>query len=215
MKKVSIFIAGATGRVGTLLTKDLLDDGHEIIAGARHPERVEKNDYVTSVKFDLHESVAEMAEAIKGADVIYFTAGSGAKDLLQVDAFGAVKLMQAAEKDGIKRFVMLSALFSLEPTKWRTVKVLDGLTDYNIAKFFADNYLIHDTDLDYTILQPTVMTDKPGTGKITIDEGRFGYNPAEDVARTLANILKYRNTTRKIIKMREGDTLIDDALSQA
>ena len=80
------------------------------------------------------------------------------------------------------RFVMLRALFSLEPTKWRTVKSLDGLTDYNIAKFFADNYLIHDTDLDYTILQPTVMTDKPGTGKI--------------------------------IKMREGDTPIDDALSR-
>ena len=52
-----------------------------------------------------------MTEAIKGADAIYFTTGSGAKDLLQVDAFGAVKLMQAAEKDSIKRFVMLSALF--------------------------------------------------------------------------------------------------------
>lgn len=211
---MKIFIAGATGRVGTLLTHDLLEDGHEIIAGARHPERVEENDRVTPVKFDLHESVEQMTEAIKGADVTYFTAGSGAKDILQVDAFGAVKLMQAAEKDGIKRFVMLSALFSLEPTKWRTVKGLEGLTDYNIAKFFADNYLIHDTDLDYTILQPTVMTDKPGTGKITADEGKLGYNPAEDVARTLADILKYQNTSRKVIKMREGDTPIDDALSR-
>lgn len=211
---MKIFIAGATGCVGPLLTHDLLEDGHEIIAGARHPERVEKNDRVTPVKFDLHESVAQMTEAIKGADVIYFTAGSGAKDLLQVDAFGAVKLMQVAEKDGIKRFVMLSALFSLEPTKWRTVKGLDGLTDYNIAKFFADNYLINDTDLDYTVLQPTVITDKPGTGKITVDEGKFGYNPAEDVARTLADVLKYQNTSRKVIKMREGDTPIDDALSR-
>lgn len=211
---MKIFIAGATGCVGPLLTHDLLEDGHEIIAGARHPERVEKNDRVTPVKFDLHESVAQMTEAIKGADVIYFTAGSGAKDLLQVDAFGAVKLMQVAEKDGIKRFVMLSALFSLEPTKWRTVKGLDGLTDYNIAKFFADNYLINDTDLDYTILQPTVITDKPGTGKITVDEGKFGYNSAEDVARTLADVLKYQNTSRKVIKMREGDTPIDDALSR-
>lgn len=211
---MKIFIAGATGCVGPLLTHDLLEDGHEIIAGARHPERVEKNDRVTPVKFDLHESVAQMTEAIKGADVIYFTAGSGAKDLLQVDAFGAVKLMQVAEKDGIKRFVMLSALFSLEPTKWRTVKGLDGLTDYNIAKLFADNYLINDTDLDYTILQPTVITDKPGTGKITVDEGKFGYNPAEDVARTLADVLKYQNTSRKVIKMREGDTPIDDALSR-
>ena len=123
-----------------------------------------------------------MTKAIKGAEAIYFTAGSGTKDLLQVDAFGAVKLMQAAEKDSIMRFVMLSELFSLEPTKWRTVKGLDGLAGYNITNFFTDNYLIHDTDLDYTILQPTVMTDKPGTGKI--------------------------------IKMREGDTPIDDALSR-
>ena len=145
---MKILIAGATGRVSTLLIHDLLQNRHEIIAGARHPERVEKNDRVIPVKFDLHESVVEMTKAIKGAETIYFTAGSGATDLLQVDAFGAVKLMQADEKDGIKRFVMLSALFSLEPTKWRTVKGLDGLTGYNIAKFFADNYLIHDTDLD-------------------------------------------------------------------
>ena len=90
---MKILIAGATGRVSTLLIHDLLQNRHEIIAGARHPERVEKNDRVIPVKFDLHASVAEMTEAIKGADAIYFTAGSGAKDLLQVDAFGAVKLM--------------------------------------------------------------------------------------------------------------------------
>lgn len=121
--------------------------------------------------------------------------------------------MQAAAQNGIKRFIMLSALFSLEPNKWRTVKGLDGLTDYNIAKFFADNYLTY-TALDYTILQPTVMTDKPGTGKITVDDGKFGYNPADDVAKTLSEISKYQNTKRKIIKMREGSTLIDEALSQ-
>ncbi|MDD6432508.1 MAG: NAD(P)H-binding protein [Lactobacillaceae bacterium] len=206
---MKIFIAGATGRVGTKLTRDLIEAGHDVIAGARHPERVMENDHVIPVKFDLHESVEQMRLVIDSADVIYFTAGSGAKDLLQVDAFGAVKLMQAATK-----FVMLSALFSLEPTRWRTVKGLDGLTDYNIAKFFADNYLIHNTDLDYTILQPTVMTDKPGTGKITVDDGEFGYNPADDVAKTLTDILKYDNTSHKIIKMREGNTLIDEALSR-
>lgn len=210
---MKIFIAGASGRVGTKLTRDLIEDGHDVIAGARHLEKVVQNNHVTPVKFDLHESVTQMQQAIGDADAVYFTAGSGAKDLLQTDAFGAVKLMQAAANNGIKRFIMLSALFSLEPTRWRTVKGLDGLTDYNIAKFFADNYLLH-TDLDYTILQPTVMTDKPGTGKITVDDSEFGYNPADDVAKTLADILKYPNTSRKIIKMREGKTSIDTALSR-
>lgn len=62
---MKILIAGATGRVGTLLTHNLLQDGHEIIAGARHPERVKNNDRITPVKFDLHESVVEMTKAIK------------------------------------------------------------------------------------------------------------------------------------------------------
>lgn len=210
---MKIFIVGASGRVGRLLTSDLVAAGHAVIGGAREVDKVVKNDHVRSVKFDLHESVKHMAETIGQVDAIYFTAGSGAKDLLQTDAFGAVKVMQAADHNGIKRFVMLSALFSLEPDKWRTVKGLDGLTDYNIAKFFADNYLLH-TDLDYTILQPTVMTNKPGTGKITVDEGQFGYNPAADVATTLADILKYPNTNHKIIKMRGGETPIAEALSR-
>lgn len=175
--------------------------------------KVVKDDHVRPVQFDLHASVEQMAQTIGQVDAIYFTAGSRAKDLLQTDAFGAVKVIEAAKKNGIQRFIMLSALFSLEPEKWRTVKGLDCLTDYNIAKFFADNYLIN-TELDYTILQPTVMTDKPGTGKITVDNGQFGYNPAPDVAQTLADILKYQNTSRKIIKMREGETPIDDALSR-
>lgn len=36
------------------------------------------------------------------SDIVYFVAGSRGKDLLQTDAFGAVKTMIAAEKSGIK-----------------------------------------------------------------------------------------------------------------
>ena len=97
---IKILIAGVTSRVGTLLTHNLLQDGHEIIAGARHPERVENNDRITPVKFDLHESVVEMTKAIKGAEAIYFAAGTGAKDLLQVDAVGAVKPEEVAPAIG-------------------------------------------------------------------------------------------------------------------
>ena len=121
---MKIFIAGASGRVGTKLTRDLINGGYEVIAGARHLEKVVKDRRVTPVKFELHESVEEMRQAIGDVDAIYFTAGSGAKDLLQTDAFGAVKLMQAAAKNGIKRFVMLSALFSLKPTRWRQLVLI-------------------------------------------------------------------------------------------
>ncbi len=59
-----------------------------------------------------------MADIIKGSDAVYFTAGSRGKDLLQTDAFGAVKLMQATELAGIHRFVLLSSVFANRPEKW-------------------------------------------------------------------------------------------------
>lgn len=146
---MKIFVAGATGRVASKLLKKLSAKNYQVIAGARRPEAVVELPNVTPQKMDLHASVDNIAELLKGADVVVFAAGSRGKDLLQTDAYGAVKLMQAAKKVGVTRFVMLSALFSLTPEKWP-----ENLKDYYVAKFFADNYLINQSDLDYTIIQP-------------------------------------------------------------
>lgn len=209
---MQIFIAGGSGRVATELIKDLVSAGHNVVAGARHEENIIKLDKVKPVHLDLNAEVDEIADLIQGSDVVYFTAGSRGKDLLQTDAFGAVKTMQAAEKAGIKRYVMLSSLFSLQPDKWNQPGLRD-LLDYNVAKFFADNYLVNQTKLDYTILQPTGLTEEAGTGKITVGNERASTNPIPDVAATLAKILEHENTIGKVIMMSTGDTAIDDALS--
>ena len=186
---MKIFVVGATGRVASELVKELVAKGHQVTAAARHPENVLLKDspQVTAVKLDLHASKEELAALIGQQDAIYFTAGSRGKDLLQTDAFGAVKTMQAAE--------------------------LNGIMDYNIAKFFADHYLVHNTDLDYTILQPTALTEEPGTGKITVGATKVSKNPIPDVALTLAEILEHDNTREKVIMMSSGDTLIEQALA--
>lgn len=208
---MNIFVVGASGRVATKLISYLIEEGHTITAGARHPENIIKREEVTPVTLNLHDSVDDIATIIGQPDAIYFTAGSRGKDLLQTDAFGAVKVMQAAEKNKVDRFVMLSSLFSLEPEKWH-LEGLRQLTDYNIAKFFADTYLIENTSLNYTILQPTALTEKDGTKKIIIDAGQTSESSIDNVAYTLAQILNVEQTAHKIIKMRDGDTPIDEAL---
>ena len=59
---------------------------------------------------DLHSSVDDLAKLMKGRDAVYFTAGSRGKDLLQTDAYGAVKTMQAAKKLGIERYILVQSL---------------------------------------------------------------------------------------------------------
>ena len=149
-----------------------------------------------------------------GADAVYFVAGSRGKDLLQTDAMGAVKTMQAAERAGIKRYIMLSSMYALQPEKWVDYPALAAITDYNIAKFFADNYLIHNTDLNYTIVQPATLTEEPATGKVTFGEGDDTTNPIPDVAQVLATVLANDNTIGKVIMMRSGDTPIDTAVKE-
>ncbi|MBD5069002.1 MAG: SDR family oxidoreductase [Lactobacillus sp.] len=211
---MKVFIVGATGRVATELIKDLVAKGHQITAAARKPENVVLKDdpLVTTVKLDLHASVEELATLIGKQDVIYFTAGSRGKDLLQADAFGAVKTMQAAEQNGIKRYIMLSSMHALEPEFWHE-GALAKIMDYNIAKFFADNYLIHNTSLDYTILQPAVLVEEPGTGKITVGKEIGKQNSIADVASTLAELLERDNTRGKVILMSSGTTPIAQALA--
>lgn len=204
---MQVFVAGGSGRVATELIKDLVADGNTVVAGARHEDHIIKLDNVKPVHMDLHASVDDLAELMKGSD-----AGSRGKDLLQTDAFGAVKTMQAAKKLGIERYIMLSSIFALQPDKWH-IDGLDQIMDYNIAKYFADNYLVNQSGLKYTILQPTNLTEEEGAGKISLDVTRVTSNPIPDVAKTLAEILKHDNTIGKVIMMKSGDTPIDEALA--
>ena len=206
-----IFIFGGSGRVATDLIKDLVADGNTITAAARHPENIIQLDGVTAEKLDLHADVDNIAKQVKGFDAIYFTAGSRGKDLIQTDAMGAIKTMMAAEKAGVKRYIMLSSMLSLDINSW---KKIPSLEDYLAAKFFADTYLMDSTDLEYTILQPGSLTEAAGTGKIQRDVKATDSNPIPDVAETLAAILKYPNTIGKIIPMSSGKTSIDDALKE-
>lgn len=208
---MDVFVIGSTGRVATSLIGQLTADGHTVRAAARQPENVVKHDGVVPVTFDLHASVEEMQELMAGVDAVLFVAGSRGRDLLQTDAFGAVKTMQATESLGIKRYVLLSSLYALEPDKWSHPN-LSKIMDYNVAKFFADNHLVTNTKLDYTIVQPGALSEKEGTGMITVTEDAYGSIAIEDVASVLAKSLSTPETIGKVIKIVEGTTPIQKAL---
>ena len=123
---------------------------------------------------------------------------------------GAIKSMQAAEMAGIKRYVMLSTIYSLQPTAWDTSA---DLYDYMIAKHYADQWLIKNTDLDYTILQPGSLTENAGTGEVELKVQEHGENPIEDVAEVLFGLLDLKSSFKEVIPMRSGDTPIKNALA--
>ncbi len=211
---MKIFIAGGSGRVAAAVIQELVKQGQQVYAGSRHKDAIVKLPSVTPLSLDLHASVSELAKLLAGMDAVYFLAGSRGKDLLQTDAFGAVKLIQAAELAGVKRYIQLSSIFAADPDKWQGKAEFASLTDYYIAKYFADEWLINNSKLDYTILAPATLEEKAGTGKVNLKPEKFAANPIPDVAAVLAQILDKENTYGKVINMTGGETSISEAIAE-
>lgn len=210
MKK--ILVIGANGRVGNRLVRVLANRGYQVLAASRHVDEGTSHEHISPVYLDLLAEVDVLTEALKdNIDAVYFVSGSRGKNLLQIDLHGAVKTMQAAEKAGVKRFILLSSVFALQPERWNEAFLKD-LMDYNIAKHYADLYLSQNTTLDYTILQPGALKETTGSGKISVNVDQPGENSIDNVVEALVFSLEEPATIGKVITMHDGDTPIREAL---
>ncbi len=110
-----IAVAGATGYIGGLLCRRLLEDGAEVRALARRPERA--GDLTAAgcevVEADVLNSPS-LRSALQGADVAYYlvhSMGRGSDgDFAARDKQGAKNFAAAAEAAGVRRIVYLGGL---------------------------------------------------------------------------------------------------------
>ncbi|MFC6289977.1 SDR family oxidoreductase [Levilactobacillus angrenensis] len=210
-----VMIVGANGEVGRLLVAQLLANGDEPIAGLRAGEDGEdwEDQGITVRRVDLLAKPERIASTLMDADAIVFAAGSGGRTkddmTLLIDLDGAVKTMQAAEIAGVKRFVMISMLFAEDRNRWA-----DPLKPLYVAKFYADNWLVHQTHLDYTIVQPGALSFHAGTGKVKSEPLAVGSIPRADLAAFMVAALHAPQTIGKTIPLLSGEQSIQTVIDQ-
>lgn len=213
-----VVIAGGHGKIALILERLLSARGDEAVGLIRNPAQAAdlENAGATAVVLDLeHTSVAEVTEAVRGADAVVFAAGagpgSGAARKQTVDRDAAIRLADAAEAAGVGRYVMVSALSADDRS------LDDGYDEvfraYMRAKSEADANVRARTRLRTTIVRPGGLTDDAGTGQVTVAEstGR-GTIPRTDVAHVLLAVLHEPETAGRTFEVISGDTPIDAAL---
>lgn len=219
-----VLVIGANGQIGRILIEKLQElADFTPIAMVRKAEQVEafQNQGIEAVLGDLEGTIDEMASLFlaKKADAIVFTAGSGGKTgadkTMLIDLDGAVKSIKAAEKAGIKRYIMVSA-FGVN--HWHDNEVPAGvkqLSYYSAAKYYADLF-VEASSLDYTILRPTGLTNESEKKHIAIGEQLVEKTISRaDVAQVIIEALKNDRTIGKAFTISSGELVIDQALNEA
>ena len=135
---MSILVTGSTGKIGSQVVAQLAQQGTEVLALTRTPEKARFPAGVTAVKGDLLDTDA-MRAALKGVSTLFLLVPNDADELTQ-----AVNTLSLAREAGVKGIVYLSVTRSDEYTD----------VPHFTAKHAVER-MIEALDLPATILRPS------------------------------------------------------------
>ncbi len=217
-----VAIAGAHGQIALRLGRLLAGRGDQVVGLVRNPDH--RSDLqaagVDPIVLDLEDaSVDQVARAVAGADAVVFAAGagpgSGAARKDTVDRGAAALLADAAERAGVRRYLLVS---SMGADSVRDGATPDGMDEtfavYLKAKLAAEDDL-RARDLAWTVLRPGGLTDDAGSGRVAlaehVDRGKV---PRDDVAAALVALLDEPGTAGLVLELVGGDTAVEDAVRE-
>ncbi|MCV2490509.1 SDR family oxidoreductase [Geodermatophilus sp. YIM 151500] len=216
-----IVIAGAHGKVARRLGRLLSARGDTVVGIVRSPDHATdlSADGVEPAVLDLERaSVDDVAGVVAGADAVVFAAGagpgSGAARKDTVDRGAAVLLADAAERAGVRRYLLVSSMGVEGVAGGRTPQGADPVfVAYLRAKLAAEQDLLARRGVAATVVRPGGLTDDPGTGRVTLARSvARGQVPRDDVAAVLLALLDDPRDGA-VVELVAGDTPVAEAVA--
>ncbi|MGD7706740.1 NAD(P)H-binding protein [Microlunatus sp. Y2014] len=212
---LDIAIIGGHGKVAMLAAPLLVGDGHRVTSIIRNPDHVAEVETTgaTARTVDVEQlDAAGTEELLRGFDAVVWSAGAGGGNPQRtraVDRDAAIRAMDAAAKVGARRFVMVSYFgarvdHGVDPER--------SFFAYAEAKAAADDHL-RQSDLAWTILQPSGLTTDEPTGRISVTDTESGQVSRGNVAATIVAALANPATAGQSYAYNDGDTPITDAIA--
>ncbi len=204
-----VIVIGGHGKVARILSPLLVEQGHTVTSLIRSKDQVDEVEGggITALIANIETmDAADFAEAVKGHDVVVWSAGAGGgapERTYRIDRDGAIYSMQGAIQAGVPRYVMVS--YS-DAGLGHGVTPDNGFHAYAQSKAIADAAL-RDTNLDWTILGPSVLTLEPGTGKVR-EAAPGGSVARADAAAVIVQAIADPTTIGQTIRFDNGDTPI-------
>jgi uncharacterized protein YbjT (DUF2867 family) len=145
-----ILLTGATGNVGSALLRRLTASGARVRCLVRDPRRLGPERVRVQIALGDLSQPASFRNALRGVDTVVHLAAAirdqPRASVEELNAVATLRLLRAAERTGVKRFVFFSAL---------------GAEMHSQARFFRAKALaehtVEESGLDTTVFAPSIV----------------------------------------------------------
>ncbi|WP_441250439.1 NAD(P)-dependent oxidoreductase [Kitasatospora sp. McL0602] len=178
--KLTVF--AATGGIGRQLLDQALAEGHDVTAVVRNPAKLTGRTAARVVQADLSTAdAATLRSAVEGADAVLSGLGAVGKSGVGVAEHGTRAIVGAMAATDVRRIVVVSAApigTVPSPARPRPPRhdpgdgfvmrhLLSPMVKTVLRAHYADLALmedvLHASSLDWTVIRPPQLTDKPLT----------------------------------------------------
>src|SRR3954470_19695653 len=145
-----ILLTGATGNVGSALLRRLVADGQRVRCLVRDPRRLGAQRLRVQIAMGDLSRPGSFRNAMRGVKtVIHLAAAIRDQEpgsIEELNGVATIRLLRAAERAGVERFIFFSAI---------------GASEHSPARFFRAKALaekaVHDSMLDTVVFAPSIV----------------------------------------------------------
>lgn len=204
---MKLLVLGATGGTGQQIISQAIERGHSVTAFVRAPDALSRfGDRIIVIRGNLLSS-SELQRVLEGHDAALSAFGPrlplSKADATLLQRF-AVALTGGMLQAGIRRVVVESTAFLFKDSIIPPTYLIGRLFFGAIARDACEmENVFRKSELDWTIVRPPRLTDKPRTGKYRVQEGRlprFGFTISRaDVADFMIKAGENHATAEKVV----------------
>lgn len=166
-----ILVLGATGGTGRLIVRQALARGHEVTALVRSPAKAGDLNGARLVVGDVRDE-ATLRDALGGQDAVISALGTPASPFREATLLSTAThaLVAAMKAERVSRLVCITGIGAGDSAGHGGFMFDRLVFPLLLRKVYADKNrqeaTVRDSGLDWVLVRPAVLNDKPGRGTI-------------------------------------------------
>lgn len=202
---MKVIVIGASGKTGSHVSQQALEQGHEVSVFVRTASKLEAvKDKVNIISGDVF-SADSVAEAITGHDAVVICLGSTGLSDTSTLTTGTRNVITAMNEHDVPRLIVLSAAGvgeSWQQIGWMSRVLFKTMLKNVFKDQIAQEALVKRAKLNWTIVRAAILTVKPASGECRADNrAKTGKIARADVADFLVKQVSDRRYLHQAISV--------------